>query len=102
MDSLEVGLWTCHNHHSEVGVLVGVDCVCHVCSSLPQKELGLPASQVLGLFNRIIRKFVQLFNSLSEVAMGDSIPATGDIDMKPLETSVDKELVSLVERGDLL
>lgn len=73
--------------------------MCHVCSSLPQKHLGLPASQVLGLFNRIIRKFVQLFNSLSEVAMGDSIPATGDIDMKPLEMSVDKELVSQQERG---
>lgn len=79
--------------------MVRVDCVHCVCSSLPKKELDLPASQVLGLFNRIIRKFVQLFNSLSEVAVGDSIPATGDIDMKPLEMSVDKELVGWLERG---
>ena len=66
-----------------------------------QRELGLPASQILGLFNRIIRKFAHLFNSLSEASVGNSVTAAGAVDMQPLEMSVDKELV-LCEHMTLL
>lgn len=31
-----------------------------------EKELELPSSQLMGLFNRIIRKVVQLFNAVQE------------------------------------
>ena len=58
-----------------------------------QKELDLPVSQVLGLFNRIIRKFVQLFNSISEAALGEGIPAAADAGNEPVKISIDKELV---------
>lgn len=30
------------------------------------KELDLPTTQLLGLFNRIIRKFIQYFNKITE------------------------------------
>ena len=36
---------------------------------------------------------MKLFNSLSEAAAGDGILATVDVEMKPIEESIDKELV---------
>ena len=56
----------------------------------------MPVSQILGLFHRLVRKFVQHFNSLSEIAMSDSIPATAGVDMQPVGDSIDKELVSIL------
>ncbi|CAI8034150.1 RNA cytidine acetyltransferase [Geodia barretti] len=59
-----------------------------------QKELDLPASQVLGLFNRVIRKFVQVFNSLSEAAVEETLPpaAADRGDMKPVAVGLGREL----------
>ena len=66
-------------------------------ASFPQTELDLPSGQILGLFIRVIRKFVQLFNSLEEgVASASLAPPTDGVDLQPLEQSVDAELVSVV------
>jgi N-acetyltransferase 10 len=37
------------------------------------EELDLPSSQLLGLFNRIIRKSIQYFNSIAEKYIEDTI-----------------------------
>ena len=48
----------------------------------------------MGLFNRIIRKFVKFFSSLQEEDVGKSIPAVPPVkkSMEPVEESLDKEL----------
>ena len=58
-----------------------------------QKELGLPASQIMGLFNRAIRKFSNHFTEQVEGVVGRGIPLPASSDMAPLEHSVDQELV---------
>ena len=66
----------------------------HTHTSLVQAELDLPSGQILGLFIRVIRKFVQLFNSLEEdmASATLALPAR-NVDLQPLEQSVDQELV---------
>lgn len=66
-----------------------------------QVELELPSSQVMGLFNRAMRKFVQLFSSLEEgvASAGLAPPTSSDgVDMEPIKESVDKELAVEAER----
>uniref|UniRef100_A0A672QL63 RNA cytidine acetyltransferase n=1 Tax=Sinocyclocheilus grahami TaxID=75366 RepID=A0A672QL63_SINGR len=48
-----------------------------------EKEIDLPGSQLMGLFNRIIRKVVQFFNTLQENAVEAEMVATKDISMEP-------------------
>lgn len=62
-----------------------------------QGELDLPASQLMGLFNRIIRKFVKFFNSIQEEDVGKTIPlippsANKSKDMQPMEVSLEDDL----------
>lgn len=68
-----------------------------MCKSL-QGELGLGASQLLGLFNRVMHKFLKLFKSLEEsVAAGEIANSTNssNLDLCPITQSIDKELVSV-------
>ena len=48
----------------------------------------------MGLFNRIIRKFVKFFTSLQEEDVGRSLPLVPAVtmDTEPVEESVDEEL----------
>uniref|UniRef100_A0A8C1USF0 RNA cytidine acetyltransferase n=1 Tax=Cyprinus carpio TaxID=7962 RepID=A0A8C1USF0_CYPCA len=48
-----------------------------------EKEIELPGSQLMGLFNRVIRKVVQFFNTLQEKAVEAEMVATKDISMEP-------------------
>ena len=59
-----------------------------------QAELDLPASQIMGLFNRIIRKFVKFFTTLQEEEVGKSIPLAPPVamEMEPVKESLDEEL----------
>ena len=79
-----------------------------------QKELTLPVSQALALFNKLIRKISKRLANIQKEAVGADIPATppsrntdssvqGDIEndggdgeapksWKPIETSVEDEL----------
>ncbi len=58
-----------------------------------QNELELPSGQILGLFNRLTHKFVQLFKSLQESAV-DIPPPSAGTDLTPLTKTIDEELVS--------
>ncbi|KAM9372994.1 RNA cytidine acetyltransferase [Phaethornis superciliosus] len=57
-----------------------------------EKELDLPSSQLMGLFNRIIRKVVQLFNTVQEKAVEEQMVATKDIVMEPTLKSLNDDL----------
>ncbi|NXP80995.1 NAT10 acetyltransferase, partial [Ramphastos sulfuratus] len=57
-----------------------------------EKEVDLPSSQLMGLFNRIIRKVVQLFNTVQEKAVEEQMVATKDIVMEPTLKSLNDDL----------
>ncbi|XP_025945193.1 RNA cytidine acetyltransferase isoform X2 [Apteryx rowi] len=57
-----------------------------------EKEVELPSSQLMGLFNRIIRKVVQLFNTVQEKAVEEQMVATKDIVMEPTLKSLNDDL----------
>ncbi|XP_005046440.1 PREDICTED: RNA cytidine acetyltransferase [Ficedula albicollis] len=57
-----------------------------------EKELELPSSQLMGLFNRIIRKVVQLFNAVQEKAVEEQMAATKDVVMEPTLKSLNDDL----------
>lgn len=61
-----------------------------------QQELELPASQVLGLFSRMARKFVQLFSALEEEVVGAGLATPTTLDLKPIQ---EKQVSGLIGGG---
>uniref|UniRef100_A0A4W6CWW7 RNA cytidine acetyltransferase n=1 Tax=Lates calcarifer TaxID=8187 RepID=A0A4W6CWW7_LATCA len=57
-----------------------------------EKEIDLPSSQLMGLFNRLIRKFVQVFTSIQEKAIEAEMAATKDVTMEPTVRSLNDDL----------
>ncbi|KAM4721086.1 RNA cytidine acetyltransferase [Rhinophrynus dorsalis] len=57
-----------------------------------EKELELPSSQLMGLFNRIIRKIIQLFNKIQEKAVEDEMVKTKEVVMEPTLKSLSEDL----------
>ncbi|XP_052008257.1 LOW QUALITY PROTEIN: RNA cytidine acetyltransferase [Xyrauchen texanus] len=57
-----------------------------------EKKIDLPCSQLMGLFNRIIRKVVQFFNTLQEKAVEAEMVATKDISMEPTAQTLNEDL----------
>lgn len=57
-----------------------------------EKEIELPSSQLMGLFNRLIRKFVQVFTSIQEKAIEAQMTATKDVSMEPTVGSLNDDL----------
>uniref|UniRef100_A0A8C1UMG5 RNA cytidine acetyltransferase n=1 Tax=Cyprinus carpio TaxID=7962 RepID=A0A8C1UMG5_CYPCA len=57
-----------------------------------EKEIELPGSQLMGLFNRVIRKVVQFFNTLQEKAVEAEMVATKDISMEPTVQTLNEDL----------
>uniref|UniRef100_A0A8C1T4E8 RNA cytidine acetyltransferase n=1 Tax=Cyprinus carpio TaxID=7962 RepID=A0A8C1T4E8_CYPCA len=57
-----------------------------------EKEIELPGSQLMGLFNRVIRKVVQFFNILQEKAVEAEMVATKDISMEPTVQTLNEDL----------
>ncbi|RZB39566.1 N-acetyltransferase 10, partial [Asbolus verrucosus] len=55
-------------------------------------ELDLPSSQLLGLFNRMIRRCVQYLNSILEEDVEKSLAPKKDITLTPVAESVQQEL----------
>lgn len=55
-------------------------------------ELDLPASQLLGLFNRLIRRCVQYLNSVLEEDVEKSLAPQKDVTMTPVAKSMHQEL----------
>ncbi|XP_008277137.1 RNA cytidine acetyltransferase [Stegastes partitus] len=57
-----------------------------------EKEIDLPSSQLMGLFNRLIRKFVQVFTSVQEKAIEAEMATTKDVTMEPTARSLNEDL----------
>ncbi|KAK5619435.1 N-acetyltransferase 10 [Crenichthys baileyi] len=57
-----------------------------------EKEIELPSSQLMGLFNRLIRKFVQVFTSIQEKAIEAEMVAPKDVSMEPTVRSLNEDL----------
>uniref|UniRef100_A0A3Q2P6I6 RNA cytidine acetyltransferase n=1 Tax=Fundulus heteroclitus TaxID=8078 RepID=A0A3Q2P6I6_FUNHE len=57
-----------------------------------EKEIELPSSQLLGLFNRLIRKFVQVFTSIQEKAIEAEMVTSKDVSMEPTVRSLNEDL----------
>ncbi|XDV28691.1 hypothetical protein PO909_031913 [Leuciscus waleckii] len=62
-----------------------------------EKAIDLPASQLMGLFNRVIRKIVQFFNTLQEKAVEAEMVATKDISMEPTAQTLNEDLNDAVK-----
>ncbi|KAG8429176.1 hypothetical protein GDO86_018128 [Hymenochirus boettgeri] len=57
-----------------------------------EKEIELPSSQLMGLFNRIIRKIVQQFNRILEKAVEEDMVATKEVIMEPTMKTLSEDL----------
>jgi len=57
-----------------------------------EKELELPSSQLLGLFNRTIRKAVQCFNSVLESSFDSQVTKGKEVSMEPLAQGLQEDL----------
>jgi len=59
------------------------------------KELEIPGTQVLGLFNRTMRKVVQFLNGILEANIGQTIVPAKEIVMEPTTQSLKQELAEV-------
>lgn len=57
-----------------------------------EKDLGLPVSQLLGLYNRILRKVVQYFNRIVEESVESTMVKPTQVVMEPVKNTLDEEL----------
>ncbi|KAJ8002584.1 hypothetical protein DPEC_G00160420 [Dallia pectoralis] len=57
-----------------------------------EKEIDLPSSQLMGLFNRLIRKVVQFFNGIQEKAVEAEMVEAKDIVMEPTVRTLNDDL----------
>ncbi|KAL0968698.1 hypothetical protein UPYG_G00270350 [Umbra pygmaea] len=57
-----------------------------------EKEIDLPSSQLMGLFNRLTRKTVQFFNSVQENAIEADMVESKDISMEPTAKKLNDDL----------
>ncbi|XP_072031061.1 RNA cytidine acetyltransferase-like [Amphiura filiformis] len=62
-----------------------------------QKELDLPASQILGLFNRLVRKAVTELNGILEQEVEKSMAMERAVVMEPTQQSMEQELEEAAE-----
>lgn len=75
----------------QAAILLGMG-LQHKTVEVLEKELGLPTSQIMGLFNRSLRKFSNHFTEVVEGVVAKEIPLPVEADMVPLEHTVDQEL----------
>lgn len=57
-----------------------------------EKEIELPSGQLMGLFNRIIRKVVKLFNEVQEKAIEEQMVAVKEVVMEPTMKTLSDDL----------
>ena len=62
-----------------------------------EKDLGLPTSQLLGLFIKIVRKLVTFFNDVMERDVEQTMVERQEIELVPATQTIDEELVSELE-----
>lgn len=76
---------------SQSALLLGIG-LQHKSVDQLEKEIELPSGQLMGLFNRVIRKVVQLFNTIQEKAVEEQMAATKEVVMEPTLKSLNEEL----------
>ncbi|XP_070553910.1 RNA cytidine acetyltransferase-like [Ptychodera flava] len=64
----------------------------HKTVEVLEKELDLPVSQILGLYNRVIRKVSQYLNSILEKDLEKEIAAEKTVVMEPTKKTMKQEL----------
>lgn len=57
-----------------------------------EKEISLPSSQLMGLFNRLVRKFMQFYNQIQERAIEVEMIESKDISMEPTVRTLNEDL----------
>lgn len=62
-----------------------------------EKEIDLPSSQLLGLFNRLIRKVVQYLNEILEADVEKEMIQEKEITMEPVKQTMEEELNEAAE-----
>ncbi|VDI03871.1 Hypothetical predicted protein [Mytilus galloprovincialis] len=87
-----LGLIDTHLSVVQSGLLLGLGLQHRTVDEL-EKELDLPSSQLLGLFNRIIRKIVQNLNEILEADVEKDMVARKEITLEPVKQTMDEELV---------
>jgi N-acetyltransferase 10 len=55
-------------------------------------DLDLPASQIMGLYNRVIKKFNQMFEELQTKEMEEKIGDPKEVEMNPVQETLEDEL----------
>lgn len=86
-----LGLIDTHLSVVQSGLLLGLGLQHRTVDEL-EKELDLPSSQLLGLFNRIIRKIVQNLNEILEADVEKDMVARKEITLEPVKQTMDEEL----------
>lgn len=76
---------------AQSAVLLGIG-LQHKSVDQLEKEIDLPSSQLMGLFNRMIRKFVQVFTNIQEKAIEAQMATTKDVAMEPTVCSLNDDL----------
>lgn len=75
----------------QAGVLLGLG-LQHKTVDVLEKELDLPSSQILGLFNKVMKKFTQHFNDILEHDVEKGLLEKREITLDPVEQSMEDEL----------
>ncbi|ETE70017.1 N-acetyltransferase 10, partial [Ophiophagus hannah] len=76
---------------TQAALLLGIG-LQHKSMDQLEKEIGLPSSQLMGLFNRTIRKVVQLFNSVQEKAVEEQMAVMKEVVMEPTLKTLNEDL----------
>ncbi|XP_030629872.1 RNA cytidine acetyltransferase [Chanos chanos] len=76
---------------AQCALLLGIG-LQHKTVEVLEKEIDLPSSQIMGLFNRLIRKVVQFFSSIQEKAVEAEMVTSKDIIMEPTARSLNEDL----------
>ncbi|XP_070617146.1 RNA cytidine acetyltransferase [Erythrolamprus reginae] len=76
---------------TQAALLLGIG-LQHKSMDQLEKEIGLPCSQLMGLFNRTIRKVVQFFNSVQEKAVEEQMAVMKEVVMEPTLKSLNEDL----------
>ncbi|CAG0884789.1 unnamed protein product [Darwinula stevensoni] len=75
----------------QAGILMGLGLQHRTVDALA-KEFEIPATQLLGLFNRIVRKILTFLNGVLEKDLEEALSRVKEPEMQPLALSLDQEL----------
>ncbi|XP_067090614.1 RNA cytidine acetyltransferase [Osmerus mordax] len=84
---------------AQCALLLGVG-LQHKSVDTLEGEINLPSSQLMGLFNRLIRKVVQFLNRIQEKAVEAEMVTSKDIEMEPTVRSLNEDLNEAAKEFD--